>query len=153
MSKDPVLTGHLPSLLAIQASLTERLSVPFHWLLVFALSLTNSSLVVLRLAWLPPLGIRETQVWPRFSVPGLWPMHTHSDTLKSCCLRRCSVSINQYCNSHSHFHPLPQKLVALFMDQGDCSEVLRVISGENSVEGQDVNWAENTHIHCKTTSF
>lgn len=68
----------------------------------------------------------------------LWSL-THSATLKSHDLRQCSVSIKQYSNSHSHFHQLPQKLVALFEDQGNCSRVLEAISGQNSAEGQDGN--------------
>lgn len=74
-----------------------------------------------------------------FSVPALGPVHTHPATLKSRCLRRCSVSINQCSNSHSHFHQLPQKLAALLRDQGNCSKVLEAISGQHLVEGQDVN--------------
>lgn len=77
------------------------------------------------------------------SVSGLWPYSlSHFEIRLPQAVHYLHETVRQF---PQPLLPPTQKLVPLWKGHGNHSKVLGGISGQNSVEGQDVNEAENTH--------
>lgn len=135
---------------ATQTILTERLPLSFFLAPCLCPFISKHFISGSQAGLVASPGIRGTRLL-LCSVSGLWPKHTHSVTLKKGYLRRYSISINQYTNSHSPFCQLPQKLVPLLKDHGNHSEVLGASLGKT--QWRVKMWMRlRTHTR-KTTSF